>query len=133
MQNLQDLNIFLFFAPPFFLGLYWVCKLLTEPYPKHKSFLLILSASIICFVLTDCMEMVMTDIDPLIKQLPLEGLQLHSITALAALPGWAFLYLLKRLHRVHCPERVLLYCGGLVWVIVPLLLIVHLIIDGESL
>ena len=107
---------------------YCVYKLITEPYPKRKSFPLILIASIICFFSAKLMEMVMTALEPLIiTPLPTDSLQIYAMTVLAALPGWVFLYLLKKLHLVHCPDRVLLYCGGLVLVIAPILAFIRLV------
>lgn len=132
MHELMDvIDNLLFFFPPFVVMPYCVYKLLTEPYPGSKSFPLILIANIICFFFAKLMEMVITALDPLITPLPTVSLQIYAMTVLAALPGWAFLYLLKKLHLIHCPDRVLLYCGGLVWVIAPILGVIYLVINGE--
>ena len=130
MQNLRYLiDTILFFFPPGIVMPYCVYKLLMASYPGSKSFPLILIANIICFFFAKLMEMVMTALEPLIiTPLPTDSLQIYAMTVLAALPGWAFLYLLKKLHLIHCPDRVLLYCGGLVWVIAPILAFIHLAI-----
>ena len=103
MNELQDfIDNLLFFFPPFVVMPYCVYKLLMAPYPGSKSFPLILIASSICFFFAKLMEMVITTLDPLIiTPLPTVSLQVYAMTVLAALPGWAFLYLLKKLHLVH--------------------------------
>ena len=71
MQNLRYLiDTILFSFPPFVVMPYCVYKLITEPYPKRKTFPLILIASIICFFSAKLMEMVMTALQAACRFLP---------------------------------------------------------------